>query len=60
MSPTLEKKVASILLALEHSAARQPTPGEIRQVLDDPELAAWLTECRNKGWGNANIFTMGR
>jgi hypothetical protein len=57
MTPTLEKKIASVLLALE---ARSANDADVQQVLDDPEVAEWMTACRNKGYGDANIFTMGR
>jgi len=57
MTPTLEKKIASVLLALE---ARNANDADVQQVLDDPEVAEWMTACRNKGYGDANIFTMGR
>lgn len=65
MTPTLEKKIASVLLALEarntNKRAREHwDDAVVQQVLDDPEVAEWMTACRNKGYGDANIFTMGR
>lgn len=60
MSDSLERKVSSVLLALETANIRKPTPQEIQHILDDPEVASWLTVCRKKGYGNANVFTTGR
>lgn len=67
MTPTLEKKIASVLLALEARNTNNRARGhwddvdaDVQQVLDDPEVAEWMTACRNKGYGNANIFTIGR
>lgn len=61
MDPEVERKVAGILLDLEDTARRTRNfNNNAQQVMDQPDVSRWLTECRAKGWGDANLFSLGK
>jgi len=59
MAFTLEDKLAMMLLYCEDLRARVRPRDDVafRSLLDDPEVAAWLTKMRNAGRGRNTRFT---